>query len=713
MPRQRSFIGVLVALTALLVSMTISAPARAELQNPRQDWLRASTAGLFLHWGMRTSPGYTDVAAWEKAIADGGWSADYWVNEAQKLHASYIVLASFHSKMGYVRTWPSKIPGSPTTKRDYLRELIDAAKAKGLKVILYVTDDPQWHNETGYDYLNSAAYSAYKGKSVDITTRDGFGQFSADNINEVEQNYPDLAGLWIDNLNKYWMTNHVFDDLRTKRPSWLLSNNNEDTPLFDTVSNEQKSGMTPYYDYPSATWSPAPRLTEGNYTPSGGYYYTGSDPAIDNNLALDRYITMAGSSIKALVGEGPTTSGQFPANIAAFNNFMKSYLDPIWSSLGNTEGGGYMYGGLQPGPVNSGGYAVTTVSRANPDLHFVHVTTKPSSGTSLTIRDNGYRITRVSDVRTGKVLSFTQSNGALTINGVSAWDPYDTVFRVETAGRQGIYASSSVKASASVGTASTLADGSYLTSWSNGGTLPVSTTLDLGSAKPLAYLGINQREWSVAYHRSSTEDSARIKDYTVAVSTNGSTWTTVKSAQMRSSRGVHFIDLKVASARYVRLTVSTTWAASTATKFFKQLQVDELWVGGSYATPAPPSTTYEAEAAGNTFGGKAVAAACASCSNGNNVKFVGNGAANTVTFNGVTATTAGNHSVVIRALVSGTRNFTISVNGGAPVTVAVTGSSFSTVTTATVNLPLAAGSNKLTFGNSSAYAPDLDAITVS
>jgi len=29
-----------------------------------------------------------------------------------------------------------------------------------------------------------------------------------------------------------------------------LSNNNEDTPIMDTVSNEQKTGMTPDYDYP-------------------------------------------------------------------------------------------------------------------------------------------------------------------------------------------------------------------------------------------------------------------------------------------------------------------------------------------------------------------------------------------------------------------------------------------------------------------------------
>src|SRR5438132_8209182 len=139
----------------LLATLGFPAPARAELLNPRQTWLRNATAGLFLHWGLRTTrtdpsaPPFlnTDCAAWENEVTAQGWSADKWVSAAQKLHAQYLVLASFHSRLGYARPWPSKIPGSCSTKRDFLGETIAAAKAKGLKVILYMTDDPQWYWE--------------------------------------------------------------------------------------------------------------------------------------------------------------------------------------------------------------------------------------------------------------------------------------------------------------------------------------------------------------------------------------------------------------------------------------------------------------------------------------------------------------------------------------------------------------------------------------
>jgi alpha-L-fucosidase len=576
----------------LLATLGFPAPARADLLNPRQTWLRDSTAGLFLHWGMRTNPGYTSCSAWESAITNGGWNANYWVQEAQKLHVQYLVLASFHSRLGYGRPWPSRIPGSCSTRRDFLGETIAAAKAKGLKVILYMTDDPQWFWEglqppnvphdpndmTQPSWFDSAAYSKFKGHPTNLNTRPGFGEYSYDNFFEVMRNYPDLAGFWIDNDNAYWEQHNLYQQIHQLRPNMLLSNNNEDTPEMDTVSNEQKTGMTPAYDYPQAVWTPQPRLTEADYKlpTSGAWWYDGSNSRVDYKLTLGRLITNAGSSIKALEDEQAMVNGVFPSNQAAFNDFANGYLTPIWSSLSGVEGGGYMYGGLQPGAWNDGAYGVTTISKTNPNLHYIHAIDRPS-GDSLRVRDNGYRVAGVSDLRTGTPFTFSQAGGYLTISGVTNWDQYDTVFKVVTAGRVGLL-SGVVSADAP-----SLVDGNYLTWWDNHGVLPATVTLDLGTAKPVAYLGVNQREWSVSYARSSTEDSARIRDYTVETSLDGLTWTPVVAATMKSARGVQFIDLGVASARYVRLTVNSTWAAASATKYYKKLQIDEMWAASSYA----------------------------------------------------------------------------------------------------------------------------------
>ncbi|WP_163508276.1 discoidin domain-containing protein [Fodinicola acaciae] len=582
----RKTLVVLVALVLVLVP----GPAKADLQNPRQAFLRGSVSGLFLHWGERTAPAHTNCAAWEKDVNSGGWTPDYWVKEAQKLHAQYLVLATFHSRLGYARPWPSKIPGSCSTKRDFLGELIAAAKSRGLRVILYMTDDPQWHNEGGHEWLNSAAYSSYKGHNVDLTTRDGFGEFSYDNFFEVMDRYPDLGGFWIDNDNAYWESHNLYAQIYQKRPNYTLSNNNEDTPIMDMISNEQKTGMTPSYDYPQAIYTAAPRLIEADFKlPStGAWWYDGSNPSVDRTLTLGRLVTNAGSSVKALMAETAQVNGKFPSNQEAFNNFVNGWIAPIWDSLHGTEGGGYLYGGLQPGAWNDGAYGVTTISKTDPDLHYIHVITKPS-GSTLRVRDNGYRVTGVTNPRTGAAIAYSQAGGSLTLTGLSGWDPYDTVFKVTTNGRVGIYPPSTytMSASASAGghPASAAADGDYLSYWDSNKTTPVSLRFDLGSAKRIQYLGINQREDSVSYSRSSTEQSARIKDYRVYVSADGTNWgNPVRSGTLPSRRGVQFIDLPATTARHIRLEVVDTYAASSDTTRYKRLRVDEAWIGSDYAT---------------------------------------------------------------------------------------------------------------------------------
>ncbi|MET8248735.1 alpha-L-fucosidase [Streptomyces sp. NPDC005202] len=586
-PRRHAAHLLWVAVLALLCGLftapaTQAAPAHQPSYPPRQTMLRGATAGLFLHWGMFTAPKYYDCAAWEKAVTDGGWSPDYWVDEARKIRASYLVLATFHSRLGYARPWPSKIPGSCSTKRDILGELIDAAGRKSLKVILYMTDDPKWHNEQGIETLDSAAYSAYKGHDVDLTTREGFGEFSYDNFFEVMANYPKLAGFWIDNDNEYWEQHQLYEQIRTLRPDMTLSNNNEDTPIMDMVSHEQKTGMTPPYDQPSAIWTPMPRLTESCYKvpDTGSWWYDGQDRPVSTGLNVDRYIANAGNSIKSLMDFTAMANGRFPPQQEKFIDLMKDYLPPIWESLHGVEGGGFLYGGMQPGAWNDGSYGYLTVSLAHPaTTQYVHVTTRPTTGDQVRVRDNGYRVERITDLRTGRRLHFDQQDGTLTIKGIADWDPYDTVFKVRTAPhREGVYPTGVVRASEPA-----LTDGDFTTYTDNQGALPATYTLDLGRVRGAAFLGINQREWSPTYNRETfgrKEDSARIKDYTVSVSDDGTTWRDVRAGVLESARGVRFIGLGDGlRTRYIRLDVATTWAAATVPNFHRQLKIDEIQVG--------------------------------------------------------------------------------------------------------------------------------------
>ncbi|MGW6935445.1 alpha-L-fucosidase [Lentzea sp. NPDC054927] len=697
MALRRLCAAVVAALLAGLLTVAVSAPAQAEVQHPRQEWLRKSTAGLFLHWGMFTAPKHLNCAEWERDVTGGGWTPDYWIDEARKLGASYVVLATFHSRLGYARPWPSKIPGSCATQRDLLGELTKAGKAKGVKVILYMTDDPQWHSEQGVQMLDSKAYSDYKGEQVDLTTREGFGKYSYDLFFEVMKNYNDLAGFWIDNDNEYWERNKLYEQIRQLQPTWLLSNNNEDTPIMDTVSNEQKTGMFPSYDYPAATFTPMPRLSEACYKlpNTGDWWYDGGNHAVDTRLNTGRYITNAGASIKSLMAETPMVNGKMPAQQEAYNNFMSSWVPPIQESIQGVEGAGYMYGGMQPGFWNDGAHGVITI---NPKTgkQYVHVVTKPRAD-FVRLRDNGYRVTGVRDLRTGERMRFSQSAGHLTIQGITKWDEYDTVFAVETAGQQGFY--TGVKASATSSEdgfpAANLTDGSYEKYWDANAAQPVSISLDLGRRKEAAFLAINQRESSPTHARVSfgrPEDSSRIKDYQLTASDDGRNWWHVRTGALPSARGTQFIDIGSQEARFLKLTVLNTWGGPQAPVYFKELKIDEIRVGHSYPRSVRDGAL-EAEDASRS--GSARSEFCEACSGTRQVTGLGGGERNAVTYRDVSVATAGTYRLQLDLTSSAASSVSVSANGGAPVSVAVPADRADVPDPTSVAVPLNAGRNTL------------------
>jgi hypothetical protein len=695
MALRRLCAAVVAALLACLITVAASAPAQAEVRHPRQEWLRKSTAGLFLHWGMFTAPKHLNCAEWERDVTGGGWTPDYWIDEARKLGASYVVLATFHSRLGYARPWPSKIPGSCATQRDLLGELTRAGKAKGVKVILYMTDDPQWHSEQGVQMLDSAAYSAHKGEQVDLTTREGFGKYSYDLFFEVMKNYNDLAGFWIDNDNEYWERNKLYEQIRQLQPTWLLSNNNEDTPIMDTVSNEQKTGMFPSYDYPAATFTPMPRLSEACYKlpNTGDWWYDGGNHAVDTRLNTGRYITNAGSSIKSLMAETPMVNGKMPAQQEAYNNFMSTWVPPIQESIQGVEGAGYMYGGMQPGFWNDGAHGVITINPST-GKQYVHVVTRPRAD-FVRLRDNGYRVTGVTDLRTGERMRFSQSAGHLTIEGITKWDEYDTVFAVQTAGQQGFY--TGVKASATSSEegfpASNLTDGSYEKYWDANAAQPVSISLDLGRRKEAAFLAINQRESSPTHARVSfgrPEDSSRIKDYQLTASNDGRNWWHVRTGALPSARGTQFIDIGAQEARYLRLTVLNTWGGPQAPVYFKELKIDEIRVGHSYPRGSRDGAL-EAEDASRS--GAARSEFCAACSGTRQVTGLGGGERNAVTYRDVSVATAGTYRLQLDLTAAAASAVSVSVNGGAPLSVAVPADRADVPGPTSVAVPLNAGRN--------------------
>jgi subtilisin family serine protease len=178
------------------------------------------------------------------------------------------------------------------------------------------------------------------------------------------------------------------------------------------------------------------------------------------------------------------------------------------------------------------------------------------------------------------------------------------------------------------------------------------------------------------------------------------------ASQPSNTQGVTFTFLSTpVSARQIKLLVETPSSNGDPAARIYELE--------AYApAPSPQPVSVEAEAAGNTRSGRAQVQTCASCSGGRKVALLGGAPANFLTFNNVNVPTAGSYVMTVGCLVSGTRTASISVNGGPPTSLSVTGTSFSTVLTRTVPVVLRAGSNTIRFFNDTAAAPQIDRIVL-
>lgn len=397
--RKRVFI-LLFLIVFITVSINISTgtPAYAQTREERlEEWFNDAKIGLMLCWGMNTggnypaaSPIYSTASQFEQAAASANWSADKWVDAAKEMHAKYIVICSLHSLMGYLKIWPSQVPGTPCTTTDYLGQLIDAADDEGIKVIAYITSDPSHHYEYGTEWMDKAAYRAYKSDPyIDITTSSGFAQYTYDVIDELITNYPDLAGFWFDGWCPGWDTIGLFSHIHSRNDSLINIRNNFGSSPADNEDvmavEDYGKVFDPYYDYPNSGWLGPNGGVEATFTANNQmcWWDMGFSTTVDFKKVIGRIATSTGTGWNAMIGELPGIGGDLTSVDDSLNSQIDDFMDWADESIFDTVGGGYQYGGFQPGWWSASAYGTTTMQKDNYNIHYLHVLEPPQGCTKL------------------------------------------------------------------------------------------------------------------------------------------------------------------------------------------------------------------------------------------------------------------------------------------------------------------------------------------
>ncbi|GLZ29869.1 hypothetical protein Lesp02_20590 [Lentzea sp. NBRC 105346] len=564
-------------LAALLMLVAVPVPSVSAAE---PTWFSKASIGWFPHWGLGTGrPAdrvegsnyvYRNAEEFERAAETAGWSADRMVNVAKRMRASYITIASLHSRLGYVKIWPSGVPGSVATKRDFLGELIAAADRQGIKVVVYITGDPLWWNDNRNDqqapppawlpygdtgWLDVRGYQAYKGDpSIDIRRRvDWKRHYAKDVIDEIITRYPKVAGFWFDGWGASGAEGQaaveVFNHIHSRLPGAVTIKNNgsgvavegEDVPAMEDCASclDRKE---PDYDI-TTQHATGPYRFESAFE-TLGWWYRHSDTAAwtpqQYAFHLKKPIVSIANGWVPGWGIGNDMSGGLPPAPEGMVAQMDKYMSWASESLVGVRGGGYAFGGFDPGYWNDGAYGVTTFRGRN--THYLHVLTPPS-GKQLVVPDSGYDVLFVRDLKTGRFLPFKQANGKLTVD-VPSWDgaltEASTVLKVQTF-RNRALPTTGWPASAAV-------DGDYNTVFRSADS---AFTVDMAQARKVAGLRVVQPE------ESKITASTRIKDYTLSASSDGVTWTQVAAGQLANQRGSQTISFDPVSTRYLRLSVGS------------------------------------------------------------------------------------------------------------------------------------------------------------
>ena len=495
-------------------------------------WYHSARVGLFLHWGMNTGnarwaehvPLYRDVREMEDAANAAGFSVTHWIDAAVKMRADFATLATFHSCLGYLKAWRSNIPGTPTTKRDLLGELLEAAKAKGIRVLVYITGDPGSHSffpdhpwiddSFGTDLRDTHTWQTHYCKQV---------------IRELIANYPDVAGFWFDGWNHAGACEEVFGDIHQCNPDLVtIRNDFHDMPFpHEDIMSIENFGkrFDPPYDYPSAAWL-APGGKECCYNiPTLSDWFLSDPPGqYDSALERRRLASILINGWTAHIGLGSDIGGRFPGALSAYIDDMADFLAGAGAALL-----GVQLGELPMGMWQSGAYGATARRDA---LHYVHLWQMPEAG-MLTLPDAGLDFAFAATVPGNMPLAIEQKEGAvlLSIEDSGGFEYPIVALSAKNSRRMPLMPLAA-----------------------HGMPLPCASVLDLGCEAMISgILLIEDENSAVTSGGWAAKENNRLKRYRIEVSVDAKAYRMVQSGELPGGRGTKQVNFPPTPARYVKL----------------------------------------------------------------------------------------------------------------------------------------------------------------
>jgi len=312
----------------------------AAQKTKRMEWWTDARFGMFIHWGLYALPARHEWVKSYEHITNENYQKYFdqfnpdlfdpkkWAMEAKAAGMKYAVLTTKHHE-GFT-LFDSKYTNykatNTQTKRDLVKEFVDAFRAEGIKVGFYYSLIDWHHPDFTVDRYhplkpkndNEAEYAALN-KNRDMTR---YRKYLYDQVTELLTKYGKIDILWADfsypgkngKGRDDWGSIALLKQIRKLQPEIIVDNrldlnDYEDGTDFETPEQVSAKELEKYHG----------KVWETCQTFSGSWGYHRDENTWKNNRTLlDLLITSVANGGNLLLNVGPTARGEFDnrANVA-------------------------------------------------------------------------------------------------------------------------------------------------------------------------------------------------------------------------------------------------------------------------------------------------------------------------------------------------------------------------------------------------------------
>jgi autotransporter-associated beta strand protein len=419
--------------TAVLCSSLVASAQEQGMQN-----FQKMKYGLFVHyvWG---GTAYTATVNSDGSTPAGlddladRFDAAQFANDLASMKVEYVIFTAWHANMNCL--WPSPkmnrwLPGH-ASRRDVLRDMITAVRAKGIRVLLYT------HPSDGHDLTAAEQLTTGWGPTFDYAK---WNNFINDIYGDLIFRYGnDIEGVYIDEHGgneKYVDYARLRKTIKAGNTNLIMLQNYYGSTYSCDLGDKEINALPmdgniwPAPDVPSATfissawWASKPK----------GQYALRFSPE-----TIFRY-TVLNSGISSMSGGPAWAAGIYSGygwedGVLQTMQTVAGYLRPIARSVTNTYAStSYVTG---PGAtIQSLRWGVATKS-TDDRCEYLHVL-KPPTGKTLVLPPptDHKRFGSASLLANKQKVSLSQNSYrvALTLQGTNTWDRLDTVIKLKATG---------------------------------------------------------------------------------------------------------------------------------------------------------------------------------------------------------------------------------------------------------------------------------------